>query len=97
MLRVVFGVVLSTIGAIPATDAALADDRVHVTVPRVAFEVLIAIPFGMVVRRPVRSRSGTRVGAGIDPAPSGGTIQLLCLVGGTSALTAPDGVGQLGP
>jgi membrane protease YdiL (CAAX protease family) len=49
---VVFGVVLvglSIIGAVPATSGALADDRVHVTLPRMAFEVLIAIPFGTVV------------------------------------------------
>jgi len=61
---VVFGAVLvglSVIGAIPATSGALADDRVHVSLPRMAFEVLIAIPFGTVVLEELAFR-GTLLG-----------------------------------
>lgn len=61
---VVFGIVLvglSIIGAVPATSEALADDRVHVTLPRMAFEVLIAIPFGTVILEELAFR-GTLLG-----------------------------------
>lgn len=61
---VVFGVVLlglSIISAVPATSGALADDRVHVTLPQMAFEVLVAIPFGTVLLEELAFR-GTLLG-----------------------------------
>ena len=61
---VVFGlvaVVLLIAGALPATSGALNDRRVHVGVATMAFEVLVAIPFGTVVLEELAFR-GTLLG-----------------------------------
>ena len=61
---VAFGVVvvaMVVVGALPATSHALDDSRVHVALPTMFFEVLVAIPFGTVVLEELAFR-GTLLG-----------------------------------